>query len=66
MIKGDSILPPFEKLPREFQQHESTKAASSKCAKLLEFMNTYPSGPQPCIANYRKLTASKLYETKVK
>ena len=26
MIKGDSILPPFEELPREFQRHKSQQA----------------------------------------
>ena len=52
MIKGDSILPPFVKRSGEFQRHKSTKAARSKRAKLLEFMNTYPNGPQACIANY--------------
>ena len=62
----DSILPPFKELPREFQRHKSTRAARSKRSKLFEFMNTYPNGPQACIANYRKLTASKLYETVVK
>ena len=66
MIKGDSILPPFAKLSGEFQRHKSTKAARSKRAKILEFMNSYPNGPQACIANYRKLTASKLYDTEVR
>ena len=66
MIKGDSILPPFKEFPREFQRYKSTKADISKPSKLFEFMNTYPSGPQACIANYKKLTASKLYETVVK
>lgn len=66
MIKGDTILPPFNELPRDFQRHKSTKAARSKRAKILEFMNAYPNGPQACIANYGKLTASKLYDSEVK
>jgi hypothetical protein len=66
MTKGDSILPPFKELPVEFQRHKSTKAARSKRAKILEFMNTYPNGPKACITNYSRLTASKLYENEVK
>ena len=66
MIEGDSVLPPFAKLPGEFQRHKSTKAARSKRSKILNFMNAYPNGPQACIANYRKLTASKFYDTEVK
>lgn len=34
MIKGDTILPPFNKLPGDFQRHKSTKAARSKRAKI--------------------------------
>ena len=59
---GDELLKPFNQLPIEFQRNKSTNAARCKRLKLYGYMKDYPGGPEACISNFQKLTASQLYD----